>query len=237
MGNNVKDMIAKFKKLDKFEGNDFRRWQKKMHFVLTTLKVVYVLSNPMPEFVEDETLEQTKKRCKWENDDYICRGHILNGMSDALFDVHQNVGSTKELWDQLKSKYMAEDASSKKFLVSNFNIYKMVDSSIIDKLPPSWKEFKYTLKRNKDELSLDNVFARWIDLGATCHACKDPCWFDTFHLVQDESVLHMGDESTKPILGHENVVLEFSFGKSINLVNVVYGSGLRNNLCVRPHAK
>ncbi|GJX88993.1 hypothetical protein Tco_0341007 [Tanacetum coccineum] len=28
-------------KLDKFEGSDFRRWQKKMHFLLTTLKVAY----------------------------------------------------------------------------------------------------------------------------------------------------------------------------------------------------
>ncbi|GJW39622.1 hypothetical protein Tco_0065467 [Tanacetum coccineum] len=61
MGGTVKDMIAKFRKLDKFEGNDFRRWQKKMYFLLTTLKVVYVLSTPMPELVEDKTLEQTKK--------------------------------------------------------------------------------------------------------------------------------------------------------------------------------
>ncbi|GJW07399.1 hypothetical protein Tco_1569822, partial [Tanacetum coccineum] len=134
-------------------------------------QVVYVLSTPMPEFVEDESLEQTRRQCKWENDDYICRGHILKGMSDALFDVYQNMGSTKELLDQIESKYMAEDASNKKFLVSNFNNYKMVDSryvmeqyleilrilgqftqhglnmdksisvsSIIDKLPPSWKD-------------------------------------------------------------------------------------------------
>ncbi|GKF54141.1 hypothetical protein Tco_0161051 [Tanacetum coccineum] len=129
----VKDMTAKFGKLNKFEGNNFRRWHKKMHFLLTTLKVVYVLSTPMPEFVEDEPLEQTRKRCKWENDDYIYRRHILNGISDALFDVYQNVGSEKELQDQLESKYMVEDASSKKFLVSNFNNYKMVDSrSVID---------------------------------------------------------------------------------------------------------
>ncbi|GJR34521.1 hypothetical protein Tco_1210205 [Tanacetum coccineum] len=181
----AKDMTTKFGKLDKFEGSDFRRWQKKMHFLLTTLKVAYVLSTPRPEFVEEETLEQTRKRCKWDNDDYICRGHILNGMSDALFDVYQNVESAKELWDQLEAKYMAEDTSSKKFLVSNFNNYRMVDSrsvmeqyhellrilgqytqhglfmdesisvsSIIDKLPPSWKDFKHMLKHNKDELSL-----------------------------------------------------------------------------------
>ncbi|GKC08735.1 hypothetical protein Tco_1000345, partial [Tanacetum coccineum] len=182
---------------------------------------------------------------------------------------------------------MAEDASSKKFLVSNFNNYKMVDSrsvmeqyhellrilgqftqhslnmdesiyvySIIDKLLPSWKDFKHTLKHNKDELSLvqlgshfrieetlraeesgkgkgkeiDDVSAWWIDSGATCHACKDRCWFDTFHPVQDGSVLHMGDESTKPILGRGNVVLELSSGKTTTLVNVVYLTRLRKNL-------
>ncbi|GKB83246.1 zinc finger, CCHC-type containing protein, partial [Tanacetum coccineum] len=59
-GSTVKEMTTNFGKLDKFEGHDFRRWQKKMHFLLTTLK---------------------------------------------------NVESAKEVWDSLKSKYMAEDAS------------------------------------------------------------------------------------------------------------------------------
>ncbi|GKC42680.1 zinc finger, CCHC-type containing protein [Tanacetum coccineum] len=184
-GNTVKEMTTNFGKLDKFEGHDFRRWQKKMHFLLTTLNVVYVLTTPMPELLEDATVEAIRIRAKWENDDYICRGHILNGMSDSLFDVYTNVESAKELWDSLESKYMAEDSSSKKFLVSNFNNYKMVDSrpvmeqynellrilgqytqhglkmdesisvsSIIDKLPPSWKDFKHTLKHGKDDLSL-----------------------------------------------------------------------------------
>ncbi|XP_042027280.1 uncharacterized protein LOC121774480 [Salvia splendens] len=124
----AKEATKGFAKLDKFGGQDFRRWQKKMHFMLTNLKVVYVLSTPMPEAVESETLEQTRRRMKWENDDYICRGHILNGISDSLFDVYQNVESAKELWDSLEVKYMAEDALSKKFLVGNFINYKMVDS-------------------------------------------------------------------------------------------------------------
>ncbi|PWA89720.1 zinc finger, CCHC-type [Artemisia annua] len=184
-GDSVKEMTSKFGKLEKFQGNDFRRWQKKMHFLLTTLKVVYVLSTPQPEVIENETLEQARRRGKWENDDYICRGHILNGMSDSLFDIYQNVESARELWDSLESKYIAEDASSKKFLVSDFNNYKMTDSrpvmeqynellrilgqftlhkmnmdesiavsSVIDKLPPSWKDFKHTLKHQNEELSL-----------------------------------------------------------------------------------
>ncbi|GJY13580.1 ribonuclease H-like domain-containing protein [Tanacetum coccineum] len=75
-GNTVKEMTMNFGKLDKFEGHDFRRWQKKMHFLLTTLKVVYVLTTPMPELMEDSTVEAIRLRAKWENDDYICRGHM-----------------------------------------------------------------------------------------------------------------------------------------------------------------
>ncbi|CAM8896148.1 unnamed protein product [Rhodiola kirilowii] len=99
-----------------------------MHFLLTNLKVVHVLSTPIPVVSDNAPLDAIRKRNKWEKDDYICRGHILNGMSDPLFDVYQNVESAKELWDALEAKYMQEDASSKKFLVSNFNSYKMVDS-------------------------------------------------------------------------------------------------------------
>nr|GEU58293.1 zinc finger, CCHC-type [Tanacetum cinerariifolium] len=102
-----------------------------MHFLLTTLKVVYVLTTLMPKLMDDDTVEAIRRRAKWENDDYIYRGRILNGMHDSLFDIYQNVESAKELWDSLESKYMAEDASSKKFLVSNFNNYKMVDSRLV----------------------------------------------------------------------------------------------------------
>src|SRR3954466_1108461 len=126
-GSTVKEMTKSFGKLDKFQGQDFRRWQKKVHFMLTTLKVVHVLSTPIPELEEDDTVENMRRRSKWENDDYICRGHILNGMSGPLFDIYQNVESAKELWDCLEAKYMAEDSSSKNFLVTDFNNYKMVE--------------------------------------------------------------------------------------------------------------
>nr|GEX83936.1 zinc finger, CCHC-type [Tanacetum cinerariifolium] len=47
----------------------------------------------------------------------------------------------KELWDSLKSKYIAEDDSNESISVS----------SVIEKLPPSWKDFKHTLKHGKDD--------------------------------------------------------------------------------------
>ncbi|GJU00904.1 zinc finger, CCHC-type containing protein [Tanacetum coccineum] len=151
-------MSSNFAKLDKFEGVDFQRWQKKMHFLLSSMSVVYVLTTPMPKDGGDDAIvEQIRKRAKWDNNDY----------------------------DSLEAKYMAEDASSKKFIVSNFTNYKMTDSRpvleqynellgilgrftqhkmnmdesiqvlcIIDKLPPLWKDFKNTLKHLKEELTL-----------------------------------------------------------------------------------
>ncbi|XP_021769707.1 uncharacterized protein LOC110733948 [Chenopodium quinoa] len=129
----VKELTTNFVKLKKFDGVEFRRWKKKMYFLLTSLKVAYVISTPTPVEHENETMEDVREKSNLDNDDFICRGHILNGMEDDLFDVYQHVESAKELWESLESKYMAEDASSKKFLVSNFNNFKFVDSrSIMD---------------------------------------------------------------------------------------------------------
>ncbi|XP_057518767.1 uncharacterized protein LOC130799628 [Amaranthus tricolor] len=184
----LKDLTTNFVKLDKFVGNEFRRWQKKMLFLLTALKVAYVISAPRPSEKEDETPEDICARSKWDNDDFICRGHILNGMSDTLFDVYQNAESAQEMWSLLETKYMAEDASRKKFLVSNFNNFKFDDnrptmeqfheiqrlydnlkrhdinmdelfvvSSIIDKLPPSWKGVRSILKHKKEEIDLTQL--------------------------------------------------------------------------------
>ncbi|GJR59821.1 zinc finger, CCHC-type containing protein [Tanacetum coccineum] len=97
----MKHMALNLVKLDKFKMVDFRRWQKKMHFLLFSMSVVYVLTTPIPEDGgDDATVEQIRKRTKWDNDDY----------------------------DSLEAKYMVEDVSSKKFLVSNFTNYKMTDS-------------------------------------------------------------------------------------------------------------
>ncbi|GJZ68091.1 hypothetical protein Tco_0631331 [Tanacetum coccineum] len=160
-GSTVKEMTTNFQKLDKFEGHDFRPWHKKMHFLLTNLKVVYVLTTMMPELLEDDTVEAIRREAKWENNDYICRGHILYGMSDPLFDIHQNVESVKELWDSLESKYMWRMLLVRSSLIlGQYTQHglKMEESiyvsSVIDKLPPSWKDFKHSLKHGKDDLSL-----------------------------------------------------------------------------------
>ncbi|GJV51595.1 hypothetical protein Tco_1447336 [Tanacetum coccineum] len=45
----IKHMASNFVKLDKFERVNFKRWQKKMHFLFSSMSVVYVLTTPIPE--------------------------------------------------------------------------------------------------------------------------------------------------------------------------------------------
>ncbi|GKB35216.1 hypothetical protein Tco_0880158 [Tanacetum coccineum] len=95
----------------------------------TAMSVVYVLTTPILEDGgDDPTVEQVRKRNKWDNNDYVCRGLILKGMSDSLFDIYQNVESSKELWDSLEAKYIW--------------------------LRMHQKDFKHTLKHKKEELTL-----------------------------------------------------------------------------------
>nr|GEV23240.1 zinc finger, CCHC-type [Tanacetum cinerariifolium] len=54
----MKHMASNFAKLDKFERVDFRRWQKKMHFLLFSMSVVHVLTTHILEDSENATMEQ-----------------------------------------------------------------------------------------------------------------------------------------------------------------------------------
>nr|GEV67108.1 zinc finger, CCHC-type [Tanacetum cinerariifolium] len=77
----MKHIASSFAKLEKFEGVDFKRWKKKIHFMLSSMSVVYVLTTPIPE---NPTVKQVKKRAKWDNDDYVYRGLILNDFKHTL---------------------------------------------------------------------------------------------------------------------------------------------------------
>ncbi|GKE12054.1 hypothetical protein Tco_1415605 [Tanacetum coccineum] len=151
-----------------------------------------------------------------------------------------NVESAKKLWDSLESKYMAEDASSKKFLVSNFNNYKMVDSRHVmeqfNKLLRILGQYTQHGLKMDEFVSVSTFYmhvdaiALWIDSGATTHVFNAHCWFKTYEPVEDGSVLYTGDDHFAPVHGKGSVVLEFIFGKSINLFNVLYVSKLRKIL-------
>nr|GEV69029.1 zinc finger, CCHC-type [Tanacetum cinerariifolium] len=216
----IKYMASSFVKLEKFARVDFKIWQKKMHFMISSMSVEYVMTTPMPEDGgENPTVEQVRKKAKWDNDDYVCKGLILNGMSHSLFDIYQNVETSKEVWDTLEAKYMAKDASSKKFLVSNFPNYKMTDSR------PVLEQYNQLLgilerftqhKINMDESFQDsdkpkgNNVAGPSVVNTVEHNNSSRCWFKTYESLNDGSILHIRNESTALVYGRSCVDLRLN---------------------------
>ena len=98
-------------KLDHFDGTNFSQWKDKMKLLLTTLKFFYVLDPnfmPFPTTSDENTNEIKAQRKKREEDELICRGYILNTLSDCLYDLYTSMKSPKGIWNVLEAKYKTE---------------------------------------------------------------------------------------------------------------------------------
>ncbi|GJV39307.1 zinc finger, CCHC-type containing protein, partial [Tanacetum coccineum] len=112
----MKHMALNFVKLDKFEGVDFRIRQKKMHFLLSGMSVMYVLTTPILEDDENATMEQIRKRNKWENDDYFVENdfkHTLKHKKEELtyveLGIHLRIEESLKVYTNNKGKRKHHD--------------------------------------------------------------------------------------------------------------------------------
>nr|GEZ15703.1 zinc finger, CCHC-type [Tanacetum cinerariifolium] len=179
-GNTMKDIATNFGKLDKFEGHDFRQWQKKMHFLFTTLKVVYVLTTPMSELLEDATVKAIRIRAK-------------------SYEIHLNPNTWQRIL-QVRNSFHMRIEKSLRAQHSDKGKGKKVGGLFVNMTEEGGKN-KITYKIKVDAI------VWWIDSGATTHVCKDHCWFKTFEPVEDGSVLYMSDDHFAPVHGKGSVAL------------------------------
>ncbi|XP_062086274.1 uncharacterized protein LOC133792388 [Humulus lupulus] len=163
---------------------------KKVLFVLTALKpVVFEASTDKDKETERE--KQQKELDSWVENDFLYKNFILNGLSDDLYDYYNSDKSASEILEALQKKYVTEEAGTKRYAVSRYLKYQMVDDKsveaqshelqkiaheiisegmtleeqfqfvvFIDKLSPSWKDFKRVLRHKTEEFSLENLITR-----------------------------------------------------------------------------
>ncbi|PKI57024.1 hypothetical protein CRG98_022528 [Punica granatum] len=116
----------------KFNGLNFKRWQQKMLFYLTTLNFARFLTKNAPTLSVGESYVHALSAIDaWKHFDYLCRNYIMNNLHDSLYSVYQRFKTAKELWESLDRKYKSEDAGAKKFLDGRFLDFKMVDSRTV----------------------------------------------------------------------------------------------------------
>ncbi|KAK3018392.1 hypothetical protein RJ639_003847 [Escallonia herrerae] len=100
--------------------------------------VQYVLDPnlpPLPDITDNDSDETKAARKKREEDELVCRGHILNALSDRLYDLFTSSKCPKEIWKALENKYNNEKQGADKFLTLKYFEFTMNDSeSVLDQV-------------------------------------------------------------------------------------------------------
>ena len=179
-------------KPDKFNGTDFKRWQQKMLFYLTTMNLANITREDVPKATTDPPNGEMLLTIEaWMQSDFLCRNYILNRLENNLYDIYSSYKTANEVWEMLEKKYKTEDDGAKKFVIGKFLKYNMADTktvikqveeiqvlihelhaegcaiseqfqvgSIIEKLPPSWRDFKVYLKHKRREMTMEDLILR-----------------------------------------------------------------------------
>nr|GEU31073.1 zinc finger, CCHC-type [Tanacetum cinerariifolium] len=208
-----------------------------MYFLLSSMSMVYVLTTHVPkDGGDDETVEQIRKMAKWDNDDYVCRGLILNGSH-----LHIKESLRMQESDKVKGKKfagplvvnMVEHNNSSRYN-DNKGKRKYYDNTRTDPNKKSkvtcWKcgkpgHLKKSLQRImmlRGGLTQEQQFmCVKIDVGSRPMS------------LNDGSILYMENFSTTLVHGRSCVDLKFSFGKIVSLFNVLRVPNIRKNLVTK----
>ncbi|KAH1047262.1 hypothetical protein J1N35_038046 [Gossypium stocksii] len=86
-----------------------------MLFLLTVLNVAYVLDpnlqsvkDPAPNTNLKKILKVTELKKKCEEYNFTCHRHILNTLSNRLYDLYMSMQFQMEIWKSLEEKYNTE---------------------------------------------------------------------------------------------------------------------------------
>ncbi|KAL0373735.1 UNVERIFIED_CONTAM: hypothetical protein Sradi_3289200 [Sesamum radiatum] len=139
MAISVTKALPDLSKLEPLDGTNYKRWSQKLLIFFEQLDVDYVLfTTPEPEAsTETSTVAitsvipgnrpQDDAKAKYDRDNKTVRGHLLNHMSNTLFDLFVNQKSAKEIWNTLETRYGGDDAGRKKYVVGKWLQFHMVD--------------------------------------------------------------------------------------------------------------
>ncbi|KAF3675080.1 hypothetical protein FXO38_04907 [Capsicum annuum] len=186
----------------KFTGIDFKRWQQKMFFYLTTLCLQRFTTVDAPEALEGTSNKEHFMIVEaWKYSDFLGKNYILSVLQDDLYNIYSLI-------------------VNEAFQVA----------SIIEKLPPMWKDFKNYLKHKRKEITVKDLIVPlrikednkttermskgnsikcnlvgnpcewWMDSSATRHVCANKELFLLCAPAQVEEMIYMANSTTAKVL-------------------------------------
>ncbi|TYG65324.1 hypothetical protein ES288_D06G177800v1 [Gossypium darwinii] len=123
-----------------------------MLFLLTVLNVEYVLDpnlQPMEDLTPNTNFKEIAKvaelKKKRKEDNFTCRGHIFNTLSDRLYDLYMSMQSPVEIWKALEEKYNTEQQEL------------LQVGAIISKFPSSWNNYQKKLLHMVEDFTVEKI--------------------------------------------------------------------------------
>ncbi|KAL2474477.1 Uncharacterized protein Adt_35213 [Abeliophyllum distichum] len=85
-------------KSERFNGLNFKRWQQKILFYLTTLNLMRFLTEDAPKLKQGNGDIQAVSAVEaWKHSDFLCLNYVMNGLADSLYHVYSTMKTVKEL--------------------------------------------------------------------------------------------------------------------------------------------
>ncbi|KAJ6805867.1 uncharacterized protein M6B38_178265 [Iris pallida] len=149
-----------FNKLEKFDGEHFQIWKRKVTLNLQLVDIDHVLIEDEPIISEGGTADGIAaalvKQSKWKRENSICKLLILNSMEDYLAETYFKKVKVKEIWDSLGKLYEDDENKSKIFIVEKYHKWLSEDEMT---MLPQVKEFlKLRQKIDDEKMSLVDKF-------------------------------------------------------------------------------
>ncbi|XP_019236474.1 PREDICTED: uncharacterized protein LOC109216748 [Nicotiana attenuata] len=170
----------------------------------------------------DEVKATRKKR---EDDELLCRRHILNTLTDRLYDLYQNLKSPRVIWTALQSAYENEKRGIDNFISLKYFEFKMVDTKpIMDQIhEPQILVSKLTDLEVKilDALQIGAILSKlpssWNDYRKKILHSSEKLTVEQFRTrIQIESENRIRDTFMQPLSMFKKAGINFNQGNSGN---------------------
>jgi len=142
----INKALPDLSKLEPLDGTNYKHWSQKPLIFFEQLEVDYVLFSDLPEenkacetsaaspngTVKDKSKtadEATLK--KFEKYNKAVKGHLLNHMTNPLFDLFVTFKSAEVIWEKLEVKYGAGNAEKKKYMVGEWLHFQITEGKPI----------------------------------------------------------------------------------------------------------
>nr|GEU54519.1 hypothetical protein [Tanacetum cinerariifolium] len=187
---------------EKFNDQNFKRWQQKMFFYLTTLGLARFLKETVPQVEPPAEGQSSNAQVvqaveAWKHSDFLCHNYVLNVQNRGCWykEVH---GSSLLDYKMVDSKNVISQVQDLQVLIHDIHAKGMTLSetfqaaAIIEKLPQSWVEFKNYLKHKRKEMGVEDLVVRLRIEEDNMLAQKDTYTPDS---VKANMIEHVGSSS------------------------------------------